>query len=88
MRATFRDDLMKAIKEKDMKTVISVLIHHSKEISRKFPFDDKELASLLLEKENLKISQLLAWYKNMDNQEEEEHDDTIIHMKGDESILL
>ena len=65
-RNTFRNDLMKAIKESDMRTVISVLIHHANEISRKFPFEDKELASLLLQKDNLKTSQMLVWYKSLD----------------------
>ena len=74
---------MKAIQESDMKNLISVFIHHSNKIH----FEDKELSSLLLEKENLKISQILVWYKSL-TVESEQKDDVILHEAGDESILL
>ena len=87
----FRDEFVKAVTESDMETVLQILIHHAKDISQQFPFADKTLASLLLQQENLFISQLLAWFKGFNGQEEDqvEDQDILLHQPGlQESILL
>ena len=83
----FREEFIKAVTDRDMETVLEVLIHHAKHISQQFPFGDKNLSSLLLQQENLFISQLLAWFKGFNDQDEEEQD-ILLHQPGNESILL
>ena len=85
---TFRDDLVTAISQGDIQTVIEILIHHAQEISSQFPFGDKTLASLLMLEENLFISQLLAWYKNFSEDKHNQDTQIIIHNPGNESKML
>ena len=86
----YRDEFVKAVTESNMETVLQILIHHAKDISQQFPFADKTLASLLLQQENLFISQLLAWFKGFNGQEEDQQEDQdiLLHQPGHESILL
>ena len=92
VNADYRDEFVKAVTESDMETVLLILIHHAKDISQQFPFADKTLASLLLQQENLFISQLLAWFKGFNCQEEDQvkdQTDILLHQPGlHESILL
>ena len=85
---TFRDDLVTAISQHDVQTVIEILIQHAQDISSQFPFGDKTLASLLMLEENLFISQLLAWYKNLNCGKEAEDQEILLHKPGNESIML
>ena len=85
---TFRDDLVTAIREQELPTVIEILIEHAQDISSQFPFGDKTLASLLMLEENLFISQLLAWYKNFNSDNKDQDQEILLHKAGTESQLL
>ena len=85
---TFRDDLVTAISQRDIQTVIEILVQHAQDISSQFPFGDKTLASLLMLEENLFISQLLAWYKNFTSDTNNQDQEIIIHKPGTESQML
>ena len=84
----YREDLVTALEDGDMETVLEILIHHAKDISGQFPFGDKALASLLLKEENLFVSQLLAWFKGFSGDQDDEEQDIVLHQPGNESILL
>ena len=85
---TFRDDLITAINQRDIQTVLEILIQHAQDISSQFPFGDKTLASLLMLEENLFISQLLAWYKTFSSDKNSQDQQILIHNPGNESKML
>ena len=85
---TFRDDLVTSIRQQDVQTVIEILLQHAQDISSQFPFGDKTLSSLLMLEENLFISQLLAWYKNLNSGQRVEDQEILLHKPGNESIML
>ena len=85
---TFRDDLVTAIRQQDIQTVVEILIEHAQDISSQFPFGDKTLASLLMLEENLFISQLLAWYNSLSSDKNHQDQEILLHKPGNESKML
>ena len=81
------EDLLVAITNCHMKTIVKLLVHHSDEICTQFSSDENLLTSLLTENTNVGTAQLLIWLKNDNgvyNSDEEKEAD----VDCNESVLL
>ena len=85
----YRERLVAALLQRNISTILEIFVRHAGPISSQFPFRDKQLAGLLLEEENLFLSQLLAWYKSMGSEDNSGLQPELeLHKEGAESVLL